>query len=453
MLSNATSATPAAVAQNRRLYPVLLFVMFLAVVRLAWLQWGISHTVYQGDFTAYWAAGRAVLAGADPYSYQVHSADGAAFYYTGFLYPPLVASVFALLAHLDFYHAKLTWSVLQLLFLLAAVVLSARLIWPRSFLAGIAVLLAAAAVFPPVQSEFERGQIDCLTFLLIVGAAWAWVTRRSSALTAVLLVLAGLFKLPTLLLLLVPLLFRDRVFMKAAVAALSVVALLSLTLNGPRMTREYWLHDLPALAGLTQGKAISSNLPPSVPTLPGSLSPSQGGPLRWSSITWEGHTYLDKSTFPGRGSFVSSYMSPVPERLRKAASGAGFLLAFVLLVLSGRAFSQAAPEYRGEQRQVLLAFGMTTILVCYPLSWLMNYVWLLYAAPVLLLAAWRWQAPRFIWYLALAGALLNFIGIVPHATGVLYKILDQRFCLGSLLLYVSGLALLLWSQSRFSKAA
>ncbi len=426
--------------------------MLLALVRLAWLQWNISHTVYQGDFTAYWAAGRAVLAGADPYSHQVHSADGAAFYYTGFLYPPLVASFFAPLARLDFYHAKLAWSALQLLFLLGALTLAGPLLWPRSPLAGTAVLLAATAVFPPVQLEFERGQIDCLTFLLVVGAAWAWVVRRNSVLTAVLLVAAGLFKLPTLLLLVVPLACRDRVFVKAAAASLTAVALLSLALNGPRLTSEYWLHDLPALAGLTQGRVISSRLPPSVPTPPGSLPPSQGGPILWQSITWEGHTYADKSTFPTRGSFVSSYMSPVPERLRRAASGAGFLLALVVLALAGRAFRQAAPQQQDWQRQALLAFGMVTILVCYPLSWLMNYVWLLYAAPALLLAVWRWQAPRFLWYMALGGALLNFTGAVPHATGLLYKALDQRFCLGSLLLYLSGAALLLWSRDRFPKA-
>lgn len=425
--------------------------MLLAVVRLAWLQWGISHTVYQGDFTAYWAAGRALAEDANPYSYQVHSADGDAFYYTGFLYPPLVASFFAPLAHLDFYHAKLAWSALQLLFLLGALTLAGRLIWPHNPLAGTAALLAAAAIFPPVQLEFERGQIDCLTFLLIVGAAWAWVIRRNSALTAILLVAAGVFKLPTLLLLVVPVVSRDQVFIKAAAVSAIVVVLLSLTLNGPRLTGEYWLHDLPALAGLTQSKAISSHVPLSVAPPPGSLPPSQGGPTLWPIITWEGHTYVDKSTFPTRGSFVSSYMSPVPERLRKAASGVGFLLALVVLVLSGRSFSVAPLEHQAQQRQTLLAFGMTTILVCYPLSWLMNYVWFLYAAPVLLLAAWRWQAPRVLSYLALVGTLLTFTRVVPHATGLLYKVLDQRFCLGSLLLYVSGLALLLWNRRRFSE--
>lgn len=249
------------------------------------------------------------------------------------MYPPVVGSLFELLAHLDYFHAKLVWSVGQLICLIGGLALTAATVWPRRALLGMAVLLAAAAVFPPVLLEFERGQVDCLTFLLIVGAAWAWTVRGNSPLAAVLLIVAGLFKLPTLLLLLVPLAFRDVRFLRATVVALLAVVGLSLLLNGLSLTRCYWLHYLPAIAQERSDQSPQSS--------PDSVSPvvhwpdpaSVGLPAPPPPVTWQGRHYLDRSDFPTRGSLVSSYLSPVPKRLRSLLSDFGYLAAVLIIVL------------------------------------------------------------------------------------------------------------------------
>lgn len=85
----------------------------IGVVRLAGLAWELSRTHYQVDFSAYWAAGRLWMAGADPYTGLLR-VGGVPFFHSAYLYPPLAAVFFAPFALLPYAAAKLLWTLGQI---------------------------------------------------------------------------------------------------------------------------------------------------------------------------------------------------------------------------------------------------------------------------------------------------------------------------------------------------
>jgi hypothetical protein len=209
----------------------------------------------QQDLAAYWIAGKARWLGLDPYLNQAGSDvaprlwDGVApFRHSRFLYPPLAAELFRLLAILPYRIAKVAFTLAAL----AGWLLTARMVARRPggrAEDGLAVLIAGALWFP-LYFHLERGQIDLLLLPLVL---WAWRRPERVVPAGAALALAATFK-PALLGALPVIVALGRWRWAATTLAFCGVALLAgVVISGPALTREYVTQVLPRAAQYGEG--------------------------------------------------------------------------------------------------------------------------------------------------------------------------------------------------------
>ncbi len=210
----------------------------------------------QQDLAAYWIAGKTRWFGLDPYLSYGGSAiaprlwDGVAPYrHSRFLYPPLAAELFRLLAILPYRFAKVAFTGAAV----AGWLLTARLVArrPGGRPQDVSVVVAAGALWVPLFFHLERGQIDLLLLPLVF---WAWSRRaRAAAGAGAALALAATFK-PALLGLLPVLVALGRWRWAATTLAFSGVAVAAgVVISGPALTREYATVVLPRAALYGEG--------------------------------------------------------------------------------------------------------------------------------------------------------------------------------------------------------
>jgi len=134
----------------------------------------------QQDLAAYWIAGKARWLGLDPYvnycgsSVAPRLCDGVSFFrHSRFLYPPLAAELFRLLAIVPYRVAKILFTCAAV----ASWLLTARIVArrPGGRREDAAAVLIAGALFFPLHLHLERGQIDLLLLPLVLAA---WLRRN-----------------------------------------------------------------------------------------------------------------------------------------------------------------------------------------------------------------------------------------------------------------------------------
>ncbi|HEY5448518.1 MAG TPA: glycosyltransferase family 87 protein, partial [Polyangia bacterium] len=240
----------------------------LAVGAVAVAAVAVAMASLQQDLAAYWIAGKARWLGLDPYVNHCGGAvaprlcDGVAvFRHSRFLYPPLAAELFRLLAIVPYRAAKLAFTGAAL----GGWLLTARLMARRPGGApshALAVVVTGALFFP-LYFHLERGQIDLLLLPLVLAA---WLRRKQVFAAGGVLALAAVFK-PALLGVL-PVMFalgRRRLAL-ATVAGCVVAAGATVAISGPRLVREYIAEVLPRAALYGEGGTEDMMLPPD--TLP-----------------------------------------------------------------------------------------------------------------------------------------------------------------------------------------
>ena len=152
---------------------LLLLALAAALLRLAILALGFARYGLQVDFSAYYTAAEAALAGLSPYANQVgHQPpiwDGLCFTtFSRFLYPPPSLLPFLGLALLPYAAAKLLWTALLLGLSTKAVVLGARLAGVPLRSRAVALVALGLAVCWPLLLSLERGQIDVVVLVLLL---------------------------------------------------------------------------------------------------------------------------------------------------------------------------------------------------------------------------------------------------------------------------------------------
>jgi hypothetical protein len=235
--------------------PAAVIVAALAIAGVAILAMVAAASSLQQDLAAYWIAGKARWLGLDPYVNQVGPDvarplwDGVApFRHSRFLYPPLAAELFRLLAIVPYGVAKVVFTLAAL----AGWLLTARMVARRPggrSEDALAVVIAGGLWFP-LYLHLERGQIDLLLLPLVF---WAWLRRERVAAAGAALALAATFK-PALLgaLPVVVALGRWR-WAASTLAFCGVAALAGLVIGGPALTREYVTQVLPRAAQYGEG--------------------------------------------------------------------------------------------------------------------------------------------------------------------------------------------------------
>jgi hypothetical protein len=161
------------------------YVPAAAIAIVAGVAGWVATSSLQQDFAAYWVAGAARRAGLDPYVNQLGGPgapelwDGVAvFAHSRFLYAPIVADVFRAFALFPYPLAKALWTALMVAAWVGAALATARAVGGRS---ASAVALGAGALFYPLHLALERGQIEPLVLLLLVGAFGATSRARAGA--------------------------------------------------------------------------------------------------------------------------------------------------------------------------------------------------------------------------------------------------------------------------------
>ena len=414
---------------------LLLLALAAALLRLAILALGFARYGLQVDFSAYYTAGEAALAGLSPYANQVgHQPpiwDGLCFTtFSRFLYPPASLLPFLGLAMLPYATAKLLWTVLLLGLASEAVVLGARLagVPPRS--RAVALVALGLAVCWPLLLSLERGQIDVVVLVLLLGALWASRarTRWSASLAGILWALAIVFKPHTLLALPFLLLRRQWVVAGSALVALAVAVGLS-SLTAPAITHEYLDTVAPRLARHGDDPPKSDLLPRetmrrALAGLPPQVASKQGRLYRRFGLE-----------FDARGSLVWAVGGEAPAHPGTLSLFSWTALFGLVLACRrpradepsrvGSPPASPAAHHRGREWEPFqgshsrrfavedLAWwqtGWCVVLLSAPLTWAMNAIWLLPAGFVVASrhVHWKQQTPG---WLAKASQIAAVLGL------------------------------------------
>ncbi len=362
---------------------LILFLGSVAMLAVVFVYYQKISGYYQVDFSAYYAAAVSLSRGENPYSNSPEFASGQRFEHSQFLQSPIVARFFRPFAWLPYHQAKTLWLVVQFLLIVAVIALQVRDPVKTVIVANV-LLISVPLLFWPIYAHFERGQTDLLVLFFIACSKFFW-DRKNSGLAGALLAFGAILKLPTAFIFLVPLAVKDRKFVMGGVVSVALLLFVSVAIDGAAINQAYFLKYLPSIGS-------SGKLPVEVYD-----SEQQQSGLRAGRYIWDGREYaVAMELQAARGAL--RILNPVSGIL-------GFLLSTSMIIFFLRRNDSAA------SRKIAWAFAMLSVLLFHPISWVMNYVWLLFIALALLsliqdnLGGYE-QYPKIMLYGIVLGGLL-----------------------------------------------
>jgi hypothetical protein len=230
-------------------------IVWLAVAAVAAAGLAFAVSSLQQDFAAYWIAGKARWLGLDPYvnycgsSVAPRLCDGVSYFrHSRFLYPPLAADLFRLIAAVPYRFAKVAFTAASVgAWLLTARMMSFR---PGGRPGDRNAVIIAGALFFPLYFHLERGQIDLLLLPLVLAA---WLRRERAFVAGGALALAATFKPALLGVLPVMVALGHRRWALATIAGGAVVVAATFAISGPALVRTYATAVLPRAALYGEG--------------------------------------------------------------------------------------------------------------------------------------------------------------------------------------------------------
>jgi hypothetical protein len=414
--------------------------------RLAGSMMRFGQESLQADFSAFYTAGEATRAGLSPYStYPDHDPplwDGLATHRVSrFLYPPLFASLVSPLTHLPYLVAKQAWMIASLGAMAAALVVLARALRTKLGTESVLGLSAFVALFHPVLTHLERGQVDTFTLLAVSTALAPVVADGSDRFRSGLWLALGTALKPNVGGLLPFFLLRRR-WRAAAGWALGglAAALLTVALQGPERFVSYLTRELPRIAAEGEEHGLGGQLEPEV------LARLRAGAPEGYTIR-EGRLYrIETMSFLANASIVRWVKRDLGLRIGR---GRLSLLLLAMVVAGMAVWQRRHPRMREEPGGLReLAYWQIVaagLLLCWPLTWAMNIVWLLPTALVLIHAAPRFYRSERAAALVACGIGLVLAGLpdsVAFALLVPWGEATLKYVLAELLIVVSLLAIL-----------
>jgi hypothetical protein len=360
----------------------------ISVVRLGGLCRQYAAGSLQADFAAYYAAGESVKSGLSPYDNNLTADppvwDGLArYHHSRFLYPPLVARMMVPLTWVSYAQAKIIWMMMTLAAVLASLIVTVRLPGKPLPREGFLIAGAFTLLFFPLTVLLERGQIDALTLLPLTAGFSLIATRPDrEAAGGMLIGLACLIK-PHIILVL-PFLFLRGKWKAAgglAAAGLVLAALSYVMAGGSDELTGYVRNELPRIG--RYGELGTQEM-----LLPDSLIAAARGGLADDEVPNHGMIYRRSMVDFAPGASFVRLVSGVPKRL-----GLDIPLPLISLVLMLGAAGvvwwgqrrHASPHLITVREEFLFwQFVVVLLLIFGPLTWMMNLVWLLPAAVLLL---------------------------------------------------------------------
>jgi hypothetical protein len=341
----------------------------------------------QADFAAYYTAGESVREGLSPYDNGVDRHppvwDGiAAYRHSRFLYPPLIAWLFIPLTAVPYAAAKVAWMVISLAAVLVAVVMAARGLGVGGSIPGMAFIASCTVLFFPLAVLMERGQIDGITLALLAGGALAHSSRQPRHLLGGILFACAAFIKPHLVILAPLLLYRRDVRGFAGFGAAMLLLLgISVAVHGMDPLTRYAVNEAPRIAAMGEEGNETDRIPPGLfrevnVGVPEGFATKGGGLYRRSTVEFAPNATLVR------------VVAGIPRQLHLPMSLAvvSVLLTVAGLVLYCRRFRDSLLAIPGTDTANEFTFWLgafIVIMLCGPLTWTMNLVWLLPVTAVL----------------------------------------------------------------------
>lgn len=341
----------------------------------------------QADFAAYYTAGESVREGLSPYDNNVDHHppvwDGIAVYrHSRFLYPPLIAWFFVPLTAVPYAAAKVAWMLISLASVLFAVVMSARGLGVGGSIPGMAFVACGTVLFFPLAVLLERGQIDGITLALLAGGALAHSSRRPRHLLGGTLFACAAFIKPHLFIL-APLLLYRRDVRGFAGFGLAMLLLLgvSIAVHGMDPLTRYAVNEAPRIAVMGEEGIETDRTPPSL-FRDVNVGVPQGFAIK------DGRLYRRSTVEFAPNATLVRLVAAIPRQLHVPMSLAvvSALLTIAGLVLYCRRFADSLLATPGTDTASEFIFWLgacIVIMLCGPLTWTMNLVWLLPVTAVL----------------------------------------------------------------------
>ena len=400
----------------------------------------------QLDFSAFYTAGQAVAQGMSPYRNHLARTppiwDGFGLLrHSRFLYPPLAARLFQPLSHLPYRVAKGLWTGLALVCIALAMWVAHAALRPRmgrdaAIGAGICVCL-----FHPLLTLLERGQVDGVTLLSLVGfVSLLQRGKRWQIASGLCLALATLLKLHCVYFAPFLILRKKWIALVGFTGGCLFFGLCSLALDGHSANRDYVLTHLPRISQYGEGGTREMLLPraavePHLSDLRDGMTQKDGRRYRISAFEFVGSATLVDVIAPRWGS---------PFGVSLVLMGL-FLLAMIAWHMRDkRFFNRLNPTAEWTYWQLVA----TAILLTSPITWAMNTVWLLPTLPILIRAYREGIAHPSALYFGTLGLLLagipdpyGFPLITPYLNGYFeykYAIAEGAISISAVLLLRSS---------------
>jgi hypothetical protein len=379
---------------------VLFGLSFIRVV--AFLDY-FGHSSLQMDFSAFYTAGESLNQGLSPYDNYVTQSnpiwDGVdRFTHSRYLYPPLVATIFQPIATLSYYYAKHLWMLISLACLFIALLISYRVVFADAYTTYGFIVQCVVGIFTclyyPLLSFLERGQIDSITLLLLVIGMSIMINDHRSLWPGVLFAIATLLKLHIVYI--VPFLILRKQWMAVAgyITCGILLSVITLALNGSALSMSYIFKDLPRIARYGEGgtetmKVSEQAVQKVLKGVPSGLTFKDGRAYRASDFEFSTNATLvrvkiaDAIRAIGYSLRINMSVTNVSAVLFSIFFATVGIWGSVLGLQSQR---QDPPSEFGYWLMILII-----ILLCAPLTWVMNTIWLL---PAVILFLYRYLELR-----------------------------------------------------------
>ena len=433
----------------------LLAILFLAaLLRITGFAVRFSLESLQMDFSAFYTAGESLNHGLSPYTnYLNHDPriwDGInILQHSRFHYPPLVGNFFQLFALLPYAVAKGLWTLIEIACLGASLYITFKILRQPLGLESLLSLGILVCLYYPLLILLERGQVDTITLLLLLlGIQWI-IARRNTFWAGVLFALAALVKLHCIYILPFLILRKQWKALGGLTAAGIGLILLSTVLNGPVSSLDYVQKQIPAISNY-------GNI------LPGETDPFKQTAVELLKDLPRGYTLMDGRryistdiSFYDNATLVRTRLSSLLQSITRKLSGLElnvstsslifFGAAFGLFVLWERFSQHASLEADPGTEFIFWQIPLAIILLCAPLTWPMNCIWLLPTAFVLarelsLPSSLESPAKTTGWMLSVCAGILGLIlAALPDSLGFRFlvpygeRLVRYKYVLGEIL--------------------
>jgi hypothetical protein len=371
---------------------ILIVFFSFSVIRLITYVVQFGQFSLQMDFSSFYTAGESLNRQLSPYQNLVTDNppiwDGAARYsYSRFLYPPLAASFFRLWAFIPYSYAKYLWMIFSLACMGVAILAAQSFTLEPSKPGALWVIAIFTSWYYPLLPLLERGQIDALTLLLIIlGLRWM-IGKQHEFLAGFLFAAASLFKLHTLLL--IPFLVLRKRWKAVQGCLLGVLITVALTFlfNGIGPTLDYAFTELPRISQYGGGGEAAMKLPTKTFTqilqgVPKGLTQKDGRVYSLGEIEFTSHATLAKTpaTVILKWAF---YILGLKANIT-LFSATFYALFFSLLLGWEIWYKFQPPHWKITDETGYWLMVLVIILLCAPLTWVMNTIWLIPIAGLLI---------------------------------------------------------------------